>query len=245
MTKKTILITGATSGIGFACAAFLIQHDFKVIITGRNQSKIDEALIKLDAEVEGYLVDSANLAHIDQLVSTLQSKKQKLDGLFLNAGIFKPSSLEATTEEMFDETMNINFKGPYFMIQKFIPLMNNPSSIVLNTSIVVFKAFTGTSVYTASKAALESIAKILNLELADKGIRTNIISPGVTKTPILEKSGMSSEEVDGLMRDLGNSLPIGRALLPKDIAPILKFLISDESKVLRNEKIIIDGGSTL
>jgi Dehydrogenases with different specificities (related to short-chain alcohol dehydrogenases) len=102
----------------------------------------------------------------------------------LNAGIFKASNFEGTSEELFDETMNINFKGAFFTVQKFVPILKNPSSIVLNTSIVVFKAFADTSVYTASKAALESIAKVLNIELASKGIRINIVSPGVTESPI-------------------------------------------------------------
>ncbi|MEO0473577.1 MAG: SDR family oxidoreductase [Bacteroidota bacterium] len=245
MNQKTIVITGGNSGIGFACADYLIKHDFHVIITGRDSTKLDHALQKLGGKAEGYLVDAGDLTQIDGWVQSLQSEGRKIDGLFINAGIFVAAEFESTTEEIFDTSMNINFKGPFFTIQKFLPLLNNPSSIVLNTSIVVFKAFMNTSIYTSSKAALESLARVLNIELAPRGIRTNIISPGVTKTPILEKAGMSRSEVDQLMKSLEDSLPIGRAVLPTDIAPVLKFLMSDESMVLRNEKIIIDGGSTL
>ena len=239
------MITGGTSGIGFHCAAYLIQQGYQVILTGRNQDKIQDTINKLGSSAAGYLVDSGNLDQLDRLISILQAKAQKIDGLFLNAGIFKPAEFEQTTESLFDETMNINFKGPFFAIQRFIPLLNNPSSVVLNTSIVVDKAFRNTAAYTASKAALESICKVLNLELAPKGIRTNVISPGVTKTPILEKAGMSSKAVEDLMKNLEQSLPIGRPVLPTDIGPILAFLLSEASQVLRGEKIVVDGGSTL
>ena len=115
----------------------------------------------------------------------------------------------------------------------------------MNTSIVVFKAFANTSIYTASKAALESIAKVLNIELANKGIRVNVISPGVTQSPIHKKSGMTDAAIDNMKTNLANSSPIGRIVEPSDIAPILEFLVSDNSLVLRNEKIIVDGGTTL
>jgi NAD(P)-dependent dehydrogenase (short-subunit alcohol dehydrogenase family) len=141
--------------------------------------------------------------------------------------------------------MNVNFKGAFFTIQKFIPIMKNPSSIVLNTSLVVFKAFADTSVYTASKAALESISKVLNLELAKKGIRVNIISPGVTESPIQKKSGMTDEAIHGMLDHFAKSSPIGRIVKPDDIAPVLEFLVSENSLVLRNEKIIVDGGTTM
>ena len=245
MNKKTIVITGGNSGIGFECANYLLKNNYDVIITGRNESKLESALKKLGNSAKGYLVDAGDLRQIDNWVHSLKSEGVEIDGLFINAGVFLAANFESTTEDIFDSTMNVNFKGPFFTIQKILPLMNNPSSIVLNTSIVVFKAFKNTSIYTSSKAALESLSNVLNVELAPRGIRTNIISPGITKTPILEKAGMSKEDVDELMKNLESSLPIGRSVLPTDIAPILGFLMSDKSLVLRNEKIIVDGGSTL
>lgn len=244
-TKKIIIITGGTTGIGFACAEYLLNEGYEVIITGRTKENLEVALQKLNNKVSGYLSDTSKLSEIDNLVSSIQKKFGKVDGLFVNAGIFKASSFENTTEEIFDETMDINFKGAFFTVQKFIPIMNNPSSIVLNTSIVVFKAFSDTSIYTASKAAIESIAKVLNLELAPKGIRVNIISPGVTESPIQQKSGMTDEGIKKLLEHFSNSSPIGRIVQPKDIAPVLEFLVSDKSLVLRNEKIVVDGGTTM
>ncbi len=243
--QKNIVITGGTSGIGLACAKYLIDNQYTVIITGRTELNLKNALKVLENKATGYLSDTSSLQDIDILVEKIKMQFEKIDGLFINAGIFKAAGFEDTTENIFDQTMDINFKGAFFTIQKFMPILNNPSSIVLNTSIVVFKAFKNTSVYTASKAALESIAKVLNIELAQKGIRINIISPGVTESPIQKKSGMDDNAIDDLLRHFSEISPIGRIVLPTDIAPVLEFLLSKNSLVLRNEKIIVDGGTTL
>ena len=245
MNKQIIVITGGTTGIGFACAEYLLSLDYKVIITGRTKENLDTAVFKLGENCVGILSDTSSLSDIDELVLKIKSQFGKIDGLFINAGIFKASNFEETSEELFDETMNINFKGAFFTVQKFISILKNPSSIVLNTSIVVFKSFANTSVYTASKSALESIAKVLNVELVDKGIRVNIVSPGVTESPIQKKSGMSDEAINNLLEHFSSTSPIGRIVQPTDIAPIVEFLLSDKSQVLRNEKIIVDGGTTL
>tara|TARA_R110002033_G_scaffold52481_2_gene99861 strand:- start:1083 stop:1820 length:738 start_codon:yes stop_codon:yes gene_type:complete len=245
MNNKTVVITGGTSGIGFACAAYLLDLNYKVIITGRTKENLEKAVSKLGENSTGFLSDTSSLSAIDDLVFKIKNEFGKIDGLFVNAGIFKASNFEGTTEDLFDDTMNVNFKGAFFTVQKFIPILKNPSSIVLNTSIVVFKAFTNTSVYTASKAALESLSKVLNIELADKGIRTNIVSPGVTESPIQKKSGMTDTAINELLNHFSSTSPIGRIVQPTDIAPIVEFLLSDKSLVLRNEKIIVDGGTTL
>lgn len=242
---KKIVITGGTTGIGFACAEYLLENGYEVIITGNSENNLKIALEKLGNNATGFISDTSNLKDIDNLVEVVKNKFGKVDGLFVNAGIFKSKSFENTTEELFDETMNINFKGAFFTVQKFVPILNNPSSIVLTSSIVVFKAFANTSVYTSSKAALESVAKVFNVELAQKGIRVNILAPGVTESPIQEKSGMSDEAIKNLLEYFSNNSPIGRILNPKDMAPILEFLVSDKSLVLRNEKIIVDGGTTM
>ena len=242
---KTIVITGGTTGIGFACAAYLLKTGNQVIITGNTKQNLEKALTTLGVGATGFLSDTAKLSDIDQLVQQVKAQFGKVDGLFVNAGIFKASTFEETSEELFDQTMDINFKGAFFTIQRFIPILNNPASIVLNTSIVVFKAFANTAVYTASKAALESIAQVLNVEFAEKGVRVNIVSPGVTKSPIQKKSGMSDEAIENLLTHFSETSPIGRIVEPTDIAPIVSFLLSDQSSVLRNEKIVVDGGTAL
>jgi NAD(P)-dependent dehydrogenase (short-subunit alcohol dehydrogenase family) len=244
-SKKTIVITGGTTGIGFACAEYLIENGYEVIITGKSEKNLNQAIVKLKGKATGFVSDTSDVKEIDNLVHSVREKFENVDGLFVNAGIFKASTFEETSEDFFDETMNVNFKGAFFTIQKFVPIMKNPSSIVLNTSIVVFKAFANTSIYTASKAAIESIAKVLNIELAPKGIRVNIISPGVTESPIQAKSGMSEDAIQNLLEHFVKTSPIGRIVQPRDIAPVLEFLVSDKSLVLRNEKIIVDGGTTM
>ena len=119
-----------------------------MIITGRTKTNLTLALSELGSDCSGFLSDTSLLSDIDELVIKVKNQFGKIDGLFVNAGIFKAFNFETTTEALFDETMNINFKGAFFTIQKFIPLLNDPSSIVLNTSIVVFKSFANTSVYT-------------------------------------------------------------------------------------------------
>ncbi|MEM6866553.1 MAG: SDR family oxidoreductase [Bacteroidota bacterium] len=245
MNGKIIVITGGTTGIGFACAEYLISRNCTVVITGRTQSNLDAAVAKLGDRSVGILSDTSLLNAIDVLVNKVKNRFSKIDGLFVNAGIFRALGFEETTEEQFDETMNVNFKGAFFTIQKFVPILKNPSSVVLNTSIVVFKAFADTSVYTASKAALESISKVLNLELAPRGIRINVVSPGVTQSPIQKKSGMSDAAIANLLAHFSATSPIGRIVQPTDIAPIVGFLLSDDSQILRNEKIIVDGGTTM
>ncbi|MCL5128101.1 SDR family oxidoreductase [Algibacter sp. L4_22] len=245
MDSKKIVITGGTTGIGYACAEYLIGLNYQVIITGRTQENLDRAISKLGHQAFGILSDTSSLSAIDDLVLNVKKEFGTIDGLFVNAGIFKGSSFESTSEALFDDTMNINFKGAFFTIQKFISILKNPSSVVLNTSIVVFKAFANTSVYTASKAALESLSQVLNIELADRGIRVNVVSPGVTESPIQKKSGMTDEAISNLLEHFSETSPIGRIVQPTDIAPMVEFLLSDKSLVLRNEKIVIDGGTTL
>ncbi len=245
MNKKVILITGGTTGIGFACAEYLIEAGYDVIITGKSRINLEKSLEKLHNKATGILSDTASLTEIDKLVNEVRRKYNKIDGLFINAGIFHSSTFAGTTESVFDQTMNVNFKGAFFTIQKFIPILNNPSAVVLNSSFVVYRAISNTSVYTASKAALESIAKVLNLELSERGIRINIISPGVTESPIQQKSGMDEAAIKKLIDHFSATSPIGRIVQPADIAPVLEFLVSDRSIVLRNEKIIVDGGSTI
>lgn len=243
--KKVILITGGTTGIGFACAEYLMRTGYDVIITGKSEKNVNNALLQLGNKATGIVSDAGDMNAISKLAASIAISYGKIDGLFINAGVFSAASFEETTEGVFDETMNVNFKGAFFTIQKFLPVLNNPAAIVLNSSFVVYKAIAQTSIYTASKAALESVGKVLNLELAGRGIRINIISPGVTKSPIQQKSGMSEETIENLLKYYSENSPIGRIIQPEDIAPVLEFLVSDKSLVLRNEKIIVDGGTTM
>ncbi len=242
MNGKTILITGGTAGIGRALAERLVSQGNQVIITGRDQSKIDETVLSLGCA--GYVADSANPKQLQQLSTALQKDNIQLDGLVLNAGVFYPEAFVDTSEEAFDRTMNINTKGPFITLQALLPTLKKPSSVVFVSSIAVTKAFPHGAVYSASKAAFEAIAQVANLELAPQGIRINSVRPGVTATEIQGKAGMTSEQQNEFFETL-NTTPLGRVMTPEDQIGAIEFLLSDQSMAMRNAVIEVDGGYLL
>ncbi|GAB2583507.1 SDR family NAD(P)-dependent oxidoreductase [Nitrincola alkalisediminis] len=238
---KTILITGATAGIGLAAAQSLLQQGARLVITGRDQERLDHVVTMLGGSVIPMLCDSANIEHIQQMASQLQQDNIKLDGLILNAGVFYPAPFEQMTVDNFNTTMAINFSGPVFTLQSLLPCLNNPSSVVFISTVAVQKAFSAAGVYSASKAAFEGFARVLNLELAVRNIRINSIRPGVTATEIQSKAGMDDATISDFFESL-SSTPVGRVLTPSDIIPAINYLVSDASMGLRNAYIDIDGG---
>lgn len=238
---KTILITGATAGIGFAAAQSLLLQGAKLVITGRNQTRLNHAVKALGEQVTPVLCDNANVEQIQQMVMQLQRDNIQLDGLILNAGVFYPAPFEQMSLENFTSTMAVNFNGPALMLQALLPCLKNPSSVVFVSSVAVLKAFTGAGVYSASKAAFEGLARVLNSELASRGIRINSIRPGVTATEIQAKAGMDDGAISVFFESL-SSTPVGRVLVPDDLIPAINYLISDASIGLRNAYIDIDGG---
>lgn len=248
--QKTILITGATAGIGLACAQHFIAQGERVLITGRNQEKLNRVSQQLkeqaedDAQVIALLCDSADLSQIQAMSAKLQADNIRLDALVLNAGVFYPALFHDSTEDLFDQTYAINVKGPFFTLQALLPVMNNPASVVLVSSVAVRKAFATASVYSASKAAIEGYAGVLNVELADRGIRINSIRPGVTLTEIQHKAGMSEQDISELKNNMAGT-PLGRVLATTDMIPAIAYLVSDASEGLRNAHLDIDGGFAL
>jgi NAD(P)-dependent dehydrogenase (short-subunit alcohol dehydrogenase family) len=242
MQSKTILITGATSGIGLALAKQCVALGNQVIITGRNQTKLDQVASQLG--VKAYLADSADLAQLVLLGEALQQDGIVLDGVVLNAGVFYPSSFVETTAANFDETIGINTKGPFFTLQALLPSLAQPASVVFISSIVVTKGFAGCSTYAASKAAFEATIRVLNIELADRGIRINSIRPGITATDIQAKAGMTKEQEMALFESL-KATPVGRELNADDHLGAALYLLDDASLALRNAVIEVDGGYTL
>lgn len=242
MQTKTILITGATSGIGLQLAKHNVALGHQVIITGRNQAKLDKVSAELG--VKAYLADSADSSQLASLGQSLQDEGITLDGVVLNAGVFYPSAFMAATPEHFDDTMTINTKGPFFTLQALQPCLANPSSVVFISSIVVQKGFAGAAVYSASKAAFEAIIRVLNIELASAGVRINSIRPGITATEIQGKAGMN-EETQAELFDSMKTTPFGRGLTPNDHIGSIQYLLDDASKALRNVTIEVDGGYCL
>ncbi|MEJ2766235.1 SDR family oxidoreductase [Photobacterium sp. MCCC 1A19761] len=242
MSKLYTLITGGTSGIGLETAKRLISKGESVILTGRDQSKVDQVAGELGCL--GIVADSGNIDDIRALANTLKRQQVQLSGLVLNAGIFVPESFTDTTAQVFDQTLAVNTKGPLFTLQALLPLMCNPSSVVFVSSIVVSRGFQGCTAYAASKAAGEAIVRVANMELADQGIRVNIVRPGVTKTPIQEKAGMDDAQKQALFSSLSTT-PLGRVLNCDDQARAIEFLLSDNSLAMRNAVLEVEGGYLL
>lgn len=248
MNQKHYLITGATAGIGLATARKLASAGHHLTITGRDTGKLQDAAAEIaqlgDGEVITQLCDSADMAQITAMAAALQRDGFAYDGIVLNAGIFLPQNFSDLSETNFDQTMAVNFKAPLFTLHALLPCLNNPASVVFVSSLVVHKAFPGAASYSASKAAFEAAARVLNLELAERGIRINSIRPGVTATEIQRKAGMSEKqiaELSGTMQDTA----LGRILTPEDMTAAISYLLSDASVGMRNAYLDIDGGFVL
>ncbi|SHL32456.1 SDR family oxidoreductase [Chryseobacterium polytrichastri] len=248
MTKfnnKLAIVTGGNSGIGYATAKELISEGAKVIITGRRKEAIEKAAEELGAIP--FVADQANLNDIDSLKKEIENQYGKVDILFINAGITGGLiSIENMDVENFDNVMNINFRGAYFTLSTFIPLLNEGASIVFLSSIVASTYKPNSSVYQASKAALNSIAKTAAAELAPKKIRVNMVSPGPTKTEIMNKAGLDEATLSGLTDYLINEIPLKKMGTAEDVAKLVVYL-SDHTiaSFITGTEIIVDGGMVL
>jgi NAD(P)-dependent dehydrogenase (short-subunit alcohol dehydrogenase family) len=240
LLNKVAVVTGGNSGIGYATAKELAAHGAKVVITGRNADAITRAAQELG--VTGMVSDQSKLQQIDRLVSEVKEMFGSIDILFLNAGMATFSPLSTASEEHYDSIMNLNVKGVYFTIQKFLPIMNDGGSIIFTTSVNAVLGMPGSSVYAASKAALLSINKVLASELASRKIRVNAVSPGPVETPIYGKFGLTEEEVSGFGKILGDRILLKRFGQPQEIANTVRFLASDEASFITGTEITVDGG---
>jgi NAD(P)-dependent dehydrogenase (short-subunit alcohol dehydrogenase family) len=242
LNGKTAVITGGSSGIGLATAQTFIKEGAKVIITGRKQETIDEAIALLGENAFGVRGDVANLADLDTLFETVKEKFGGIDVLFVNAGVAFFAPLEASSEEFFDQIMNVNIKGAYFTVQKALPLLRNGSSIVLTTSVVNQIGMENASVYSATKAALRSLARTLSAELVGRGIRVNAVSPGPIETPIFSKTGMPQEALDEFGASVIQQVPMKRMGKAEEVANAVLFLASEDSSFILGSEIVVGGG---
>ena len=238
LSGKVALITGGTSGIGLATAKRFVAEGAYVFITGRRQLELDAAVDEIGKNVRGIQSDVSNLADLDRLCATIQQEQGRLDVLFANAGIGEFMPLGAITEEHFDKIFNTNVKGLLFTVQKALPLMPAGASIVLNASIAAFKGTPAFSVYGATKAAVRSFARTWILDLKDRQIRVNVVSPGVTPTPAYNLLGLGEE----YQEMAASNTPLGRVGTPDEIAKAVVFLASDDSSFVNGIELCVDGG---
>mgnify|MGYP002777830880 CR=1 FL=1 len=244
LNNKVAVITGGNSGIGLATAQAFIQEGAKVTIFGRNVQTLDEAVQTLGEKAIAVQGDVTNWDNLENLFTTTQNTFGGVDVLFINAGLAQFAPLEATTEELFDRIMDVDFKGAYFTIQKALPYLNDGASIILTTSGTNAMGMPGTSVYAASKAALRSLARTLSAELVGRGIRVNAVSPGPIATPIYGRMGMSQEQVEGLGQSIIQQVPMQRFGQAEEVAKAVLFLASEDSSYILGTELVVDGGLT-
>lgn len=243
LENKIALITGGNSGIGYATAEKFISEGATVVITGKNEQSVKDATEKLGNNAIGIVCDVSNIETIKSLPNMLHKENiEKIDVLFYNAGVGQYTPVADMSEEMFDANMNINFKGAFFTVQTLIPLFNSGASIIFNASALANVSMQGNGAYGASKASLVILGKTLALELADKKIRTNTISPGNINTPIYSKLGLSEEQLQGFADNFIAKIPLARFGEPNEIANIALFLASNESSFITGSEIVADGG---
>lgn len=242
LENKVAVITGGTTGIGFATAKEFIAQGAQVVITGRNQQNIDEAINKLGNQVTGIRADSTNITDISALVEQVHSTFGTVDVLFVNAGIAKQEPIGQISEEVLDEVMNTNFKGAVLTTEKFVPILNDGASIIHNTSVSAFLVAAGTAIYGASKAALTAYSRTAAIELAGRNIRVNTIAPAMTETEIIYQGQFANEEIHQYIR---NKFPFKRYGKPEEVARLVTFLASDEASFITAAEYIIDGGATV
>jgi len=240
LSGKTAVVTGGNSGIGFATAKKLKADGANVIITGRSSERVEGAANELG--VTGIVADVTNLVALDALVEKVKSQFGQLDILFVNAGIFSPAPVGQNTEEMFDTQMGVNFKGAVFSIEKFLPLLNDGASIINLSSINAYTGMPNTSIYAASKAALNAYTRTAATELAPRKIRVNAVNPGPVNTPIFGKTGMPEEQLNEFAAAIQNRIPLKRFGQPEDIANLVAFLASDDASFITGSEYNIDGG---
>lgn len=234
---KVAVITGATSGMALATAKLFAEEGAYVFITGRRQDKLDEAIKLIGKNVRGVQGDASNLDDLDRLYDTVKKEKGHIDILFTSAGYGALASISEVTPEQFDQTFTVNTRGTLFAVQKALPLFNDNGSIILNGSIAGLKGFPTYSVYSASKLALRAFARTWLLELKDRGIRVNVLSPGVIDTPALDPLGAEGKE------QMKASVPRGELGRPEEIATAALFLASSDSSFVNGSELCVDGGA--
>jgi NAD(P)-dependent dehydrogenase (short-subunit alcohol dehydrogenase family) len=239
-TGKTVLITGGSSGIGYAAAQAFIAEGARVVITGRDTDALAKAKKELGVLTVRNDVGAAGAAVA--LAHEVKELRLKLDAVFVNAGIAKFVAFADASEALWDQTFDINVKGAYFQIQALLPLLNPGASIVLNGSINAHIGMPNSSIYSASKAALVSMAKTLSAELIASKVRVNVISPGPIATPIFGKLGLDAQALEATSAAIQSQIPLGRIGQPHEIASAVLHLASSESAYTVGTEIIIDGG---
>jgi NAD(P)-dependent dehydrogenase (short-subunit alcohol dehydrogenase family) len=239
---KVAVVTGGSSGIGFATAQQFVEEGAFVFITGRRGPELDKAKDEIGRNVTTVQGDVSVSADLDRLFRTVAEDKGKIDVVVANSGLVDPQVFGRITEASFDRTFNVNARGTLFTAQKALPLMNDGGSVILVGSIAGHIGVEGYTTYSATKAALRSYARTWTKELKGRGIRVNVLSPGPIDTPIMDSQADSEEGVDAIKAAFASVIPLGRMGRPEEVAAAAVFLASDESSFCAGMELSVDGG---
>jgi NAD(P)-dependent dehydrogenase (short-subunit alcohol dehydrogenase family) len=246
LQNKVAVITGGNSGIGLATALEFKANGAKVVIFGRSRQTLDQAAARLGADALSIQGDVRNLGHLQGLFEQTAQRFGKIDVLVANAGIAKFAPVDVLSEDLFDELSGILFKGVFFTVQKALPHLRDGASIILVGSGDSDKlGRVGTSIYTAAKAAVRSLARSLSAELLSRRIRVNVLGPGMTETPIITREGgLPGVTPDELAATITKTIPLRRRGTPEEMAKAMLFLASDDSSYCLGSELLADGGLT-
>ncbi len=242
LENKVAVITGGNSGIGLATAQLFAEQGAKVAITGRRSDVVNRATTAIGHGAIGIVGDVAKLTDLEKTFSTVHEKFGKIDVLIVNAAIYALAPLASFTEEMFDRLTDINFKGAFFTVQKALPYLRDGASIVLTSSVVAEKGVPNHSIYSATKAAVRSLARSLSAELLDRKIRVNVLTPGPVDTPVFESIAPTPEAVEATKAAMSQFAPVKRIASAGELAEAALFLASDASAFMLGSELLIDGG---
>lgn len=239
---KTALITGGTTGIGLATAKLFLREGARVAITGQDAGRVEEAGIALGPQAIAIRANVASASDMAAVAERLQRDFGGLDIVFANAGIAKPMAFADVDDTNIDEQIGVNVKGVIYTVQKMLPLLRNPASVILTASTLAEQGPGGMSIYSATKAAVRSLARTLSAELVGRGVRVNVLSPGPIETPIYGKLGMPAEAVQEMAGQILSKVPVGRFGHVDEVAKAALFLASDDSSYVLGENLLVDGG---
>ena len=238
---KIAVITGGTSGIGLAAAKRFVKEGAYVFITDRRQAELDKAVALIGKNVTAVQGDVSKLEDLDRLYQIVRKEKGRIDIVFANAGVVDPVSLADSTPDTYDEHFNLNARGVYFTVQKALPLLADNASIILSGSAAWQMGVPGFGAYSATKAALVSFVRTWTAELASRGIRANVISPGPTETPMVHVGAKGSDV--GTSEYFRKMIPMGRLGTAEELASAAVFLASNESSFITGIDLPVDGGT--
>ncbi|NPT44688.1 glucose 1-dehydrogenase [Paraburkholderia sp. 1N] len=242
LQDKTAVITGGSSGIGLATAKRFAEEGAHVFIFGRRQSELNKAVDHIGKNVTAVQGDVTRMEDLDRLYSKVKAERGSVDVLFANSGFVEHQAIGEISPEHYDKTFDVNVRGVIFTVQKALPILRDNASIILTGSVATIKGLPAHDTYSATKAAVRSLARTWTMELKGRGIRVNVISPGAIDTPIIDSQASTPEDAEKIRQNFAAATPLGRIGRPEEIASAALFLASDDSSYVAGVELFVDGG---